>query len=64
MLSEAKHLAFSVDYKDEILRLSPQGDIKTQSREGEKEVNSGKLEERFVFVRGRETIRITGPSLS
>jgi len=27
MLSEAKHLPFSVMYEDEILRLSPQDDI-------------------------------------
>ena len=35
MLSAAKHLAFSVTYEDEILRLSPQDDIATQSLEGE-----------------------------
>ena len=29
MLSVAKHLAFSVAYEDEILRLSPQDDITT-----------------------------------
>jgi hypothetical protein len=34
MLSAAKHLAFSVAYEDEILRLSPQDDIATQSRRG------------------------------
>ena len=39
MLSKAKHLAFSVAYEDEILRLSPQDDIATQSpRAGEDEV--------------------------
>jgi hypothetical protein len=32
MLSEAKHLAFSFSYEDEILRRSAQNDIKTQSR--------------------------------
>ena len=31
MLSGAKHLAFSVSYKDEILRLSPQDGIVTHS---------------------------------
>jgi hypothetical protein len=35
MLSAAKHLAFSVAYEDEILRLSPQDDIKTQPLKGE-----------------------------
>ena len=35
MLSEAKHLAFSFTYEDEILRLSPQDDIATQSLTGE-----------------------------
>ena len=35
MLSAAKHLAFSVRYEDEILRLSPQDDIATQSLTGE-----------------------------
>jgi hypothetical protein len=35
MLSGAKHLAFSVTYKDEILRLSPQDDIASQSPCGE-----------------------------
>jgi len=35
MLSNAKHLAFSDTYKDEILRLSPQDDIATQSPTGE-----------------------------
>jgi hypothetical protein len=34
-LSAAKHLAFSVTHEDEILRLSPQDDIATQSLEGE-----------------------------
>jgi len=38
MLSAAKHLAFSVTYEDEILRLLPQDDIPTQSLKGE-EVN-------------------------
>ena len=32
MLSKAKHLAFSVCYKVEILRLGPQNDIRTQSQ--------------------------------
>ena len=32
MLSKAKHLAFSSGYEVEILRLSPQNDIATQSR--------------------------------
>jgi protein SCO1 len=36
MLSGAKHLVFSVAWEDEILRLSPQDDILTQSGEGEK----------------------------
>jgi hypothetical protein len=36
MLSAAKHLAFSATYEDEILRLSPQDDIATQSLEGER----------------------------
>ena len=36
MLNEVKHLAFSVTYKDEILRLAPQDDIATQSLDGEK----------------------------
>ena len=31
VLSAAKHLAFSAMYEDEILRLSPQDDIATQS---------------------------------
>jgi len=31
MLSNAKHLAFSVTYRDEILRASPQDEISTQS---------------------------------
>ena len=31
MLSAAKHLAFSLTYEDEILRLPPQDDIATQS---------------------------------
>ena len=35
MLSAAKHLAFSVTYEDEILRLLPQDDIPTQSPTGE-----------------------------
>ena len=35
MLSAAKHLAFSVTYEDEILRLSPQDDIATQSLYGD-----------------------------
>ncbi len=34
MLSAVKHLAFSVTYEDEILRLSPQDDIATQPRRG------------------------------
>ena len=34
MLSAAKHLAFSVTYEDEILRLPPQDDITTQSLTG------------------------------
>ena len=34
MLSAAKHLAFSVTYEDEILRLPPQDDITTQSQGG------------------------------
>jgi len=34
MLSAAKHLAVSVTYEDEILRLLPQDDIKTQSQTG------------------------------
>jgi hypothetical protein len=34
MLSRAKHLAFSVSYEDEILRLSAQNDIKTRSPSG------------------------------
>jgi hypothetical protein len=38
MLSNAKYLAFSVTYRDEILRLSPQDDIATQSLEGESRV--------------------------
>ena len=36
MLSGAKHLVFSVTREDEILRLSPQDDIATQSPQGEK----------------------------
>ena len=36
MLSKAKHLAFSSGYEVEILRLSPQNDIATQSLTGEK----------------------------
>jgi hypothetical protein len=36
MLSAAKHLAFLINYKDEILRLSPQDDIATQSPRGER----------------------------
>jgi hypothetical protein len=36
MLNEVKHLAFSVTYKDEILRLAPQDDIATQSLDGER----------------------------
>jgi hypothetical protein len=35
MLSAAKHLAFSVTYEEEILRLLPQDDIPTQSQKGE-----------------------------
>jgi hypothetical protein len=35
MLSKAKHLAFSSGYEVEILRLSPQNDIATQSQGGE-----------------------------
>jgi hypothetical protein len=35
MLSAAKHLAFSVTHEDEILRLSPQDDIATQSLMGQ-----------------------------
>ena len=35
MLSKAKHLAFSSGYEVEILRLSPQNDIATQSPRGE-----------------------------
>ena len=38
MLSAAKHLALSVTYEDEILRLSPQDDIATQSLTGRIEV--------------------------
>jgi hypothetical protein len=38
MLSAAKHLAFSVTYEDEILRLPPQDDIATQSLEGEEKL--------------------------
>ena len=34
MLSAAKHLVLSVAYEDEILRLSPQDDIATQSQRG------------------------------
>jgi hypothetical protein len=34
MLSGAKHLVFSVTRQDEILRLSPQDDIATQSLRG------------------------------
>jgi hypothetical protein len=37
MLSAAKHLAFSVAYEDEILRLSPQDDITTRFRGGGEE---------------------------
>jgi hypothetical protein len=37
MLSKAKHLAFSGCYKVEILRLTPQNDIATQSPPGEGE---------------------------
>jgi hypothetical protein len=37
MLSKAKHLAFSGGYKVEILRLTPQNDIATQSLPGEGE---------------------------
>ena len=33
MPSAAKHLVFSATYEDEILRLPPQDDITTQSRE-------------------------------
>jgi hypothetical protein len=35
MLSAAKHLAFSVAYQDQILRLAPLDDIATQSPTGE-----------------------------
>jgi len=35
MLSKAKHLAFSSGYEVEILRLSPQNDIETQSQKGD-----------------------------
>ena len=35
MLSKAKHLVFSGCYKVEILRLTPQNDIATQSPTGE-----------------------------
>ena len=36
MLSGAKHLAFSGGYEVEILRLSPQNDIATESRKEER----------------------------
>jgi len=40
MLSAAKHLAFSVTYEDEILRLSPQDDIATQSLKGKEGIRA------------------------
>jgi hypothetical protein len=46
MLSGAKHLAFLVTYKHEILRLSPQDDIASQSPCGD---NGGSLNDLNVF---------------
>jgi len=40
MLSKAKHLAFSSGYEVEILRLSPQNDIATQSLRGNDEIGA------------------------
>jgi len=48
MLSVAKHLAFSVAYEDEILRLSPQDDIPTQSARGERSKTRTSL--RWIIV--------------
>ena len=47
MLSEAKHLAFSITHEGEILRLAPQDDIATQSGNGEDE--GGGLERLELF---------------
>jgi hypothetical protein len=46
MLSGAKHLAISVTYKHEILRLSPQDDIASQSPYGD---NGGGLNDLNVL---------------
>jgi hypothetical protein len=35
ILNEVKNLAFAIGYTNQILRLSPQNDISTQSRRGE-----------------------------
>ena len=48
MLSGAKHLVASITYEDEILRLPPQDDIKTQAPRGE-ECNYGPYDEGEIF---------------
>jgi hypothetical protein len=55
-MSAAKHLAFSVTYEDEILRLLPQDDIPTQSL-------TGRIEE-GVFGSTSVVISVSPPSQS
>ncbi|HEV8726198.1 MAG TPA: SMP-30/gluconolactonase/LRE family protein [Candidatus Binatia bacterium] len=49
MLSGAKHLAFSVSYEDEILRLSAQNDITTQFLKGE-EANTATIQVSIAII--------------